>query len=95
MPYDVRSYDLAAAPLAVHPDSGFFQLSDRWRHRPWPRWPQEIRAAIRGNVRGLVADRARRGRMIGTFVILAAVQGRNSACPAREEAPARAGLTAA
>jgi hypothetical protein len=27
MPYDAPSYDLAAAHYAVHPDSGFFQLS--------------------------------------------------------------------
>jgi len=28
MPYDAPSYDLAAAHYAVHPDSGFFQLSE-------------------------------------------------------------------
>ncbi|MEO8367811.1 MAG: hypothetical protein ABI806_01245 [Candidatus Solibacter sp.] len=28
MPYDTPSHDLAAAHYAVHPDSGFFQLSD-------------------------------------------------------------------
>jgi hypothetical protein len=52
MPYDVPAHDLAAAHFAVHPDSGFFQLSEPDAH----------------NVRRLVVDPSKRDQILQAFV---------------------------
>jgi hypothetical protein len=58
MPYDAPAHDLAAAHFAVHPDSGFFGLSEPDAH----------------NVRRLVVDPSRRGQILEAFVEIASAK---------------------
>lgn len=73
MPYDAPAYDLAAAHFAVHPDSGFFQLS--------PEGSVTVAAdgAMRfapsgGKIRSLAVDPAKAEQAIQAFVALAAAK---------------------
>jgi hypothetical protein len=67
MPYDAPAYDVAAIHYAVHPDSGFFQLSEAGT------LSVSDSGAIRfsrgsGNVRQLVVDGAKKAEAIAAFV---------------------------
>jgi len=58
MPYDAPAYDLAAAHFAVHPDSGFFDLSEPDAH----------------NVRRLVVDQSKHEQILQTFIEIASAK---------------------
>ena len=73
MPYDTPSHDLAAAHYAVHPDSGFFQLSDAGS------LVVADDGAVRfvpgaGKVRALKPDLAQKDKIIQAFVDMASTK---------------------
>ncbi len=73
MPYDAPAYDLAAAHYAVHPDSGFFQLSE-------PGALSVSSAGIiqfspgSGKVRRLSVDASKKTEAIASFVEIASAK---------------------
>jgi hypothetical protein len=58
MPYDAPAHDLAAAHFAVHPDSGWFSLSEPDAH----------------NLRRLVVDPSKREQILEAFVEIASTK---------------------
>jgi hypothetical protein len=73
MPYDAPSYDLAAAHFAVHPDSGFFQLSEPGSLTVSDSGLMKF-VAGGGRVRSLTADPAKRDQAIQSFVEMASAK---------------------
>jgi hypothetical protein len=64
--YDFPSYDLAAALHAVHPDKGFFKLSDAGGIAVGDDGRMKFVAA--GKVRSLILDPAQKEKILQTFV---------------------------
>ena len=67
MPYDAPSYDLAAAHYLVHPDSGFFQLSEPGTLTV----SDDGKIAFKpggGQIRGLKVDPAKKEQLILAFL---------------------------
>jgi hypothetical protein len=73
MPYDAPSYDLAAVHYAVHPDSGFFQLSDAGTVSVADDGGMKF-AAGGGNVRSLIVDSSKKSQIIQAFVEVASAK---------------------
>jgi hypothetical protein len=73
MPYDAPSYDLAAAHYAVHPDSGFFQLSEAGTVSIGDDGRMKFSMGG-GNVRSLVVDSSKKSRIIQAFVEIASAK---------------------
>jgi hypothetical protein len=69
MPYDAPSYDLAAVHYAVHPDSGFFQLSEPGTVSVSDDGAMTF-VAGGGNVRSLSVDASKKGEIIQAFVAI-------------------------
>jgi hypothetical protein len=70
MPYDAPSYDLAAAHFAVHPDSGFFQLSEPGKLMV----SDDGRIVFEqggGEIRSLRVDPAKKDQLIAAFLEIA------------------------
>jgi hypothetical protein len=70
MPYDAPSYDLAAAHYAVHPDSGFFQLSEPGKLTV----SDDGRMAFQpggGEIRSLRVDTAKKQQLLAAFLEIA------------------------
>jgi len=70
--YDFPSYDLAAAVHAVHPDKGFFTLSDAGGIEIGE--DGRMKFAGTGKVRSLIFDPAQKEKIIQTFVELASAK---------------------
>lgn len=68
MPYDAPSYDLAAAHYAVHPDSGFFRLSEPGSISVSGDGRVAFSADAAGNARSLLVEPSDKERAIGSFV---------------------------
>jgi hypothetical protein len=73
MPYDAPSYDLAALHFAVHPDSGFFQLSEAGSITVADDGRMNFTPGA-GSVRALRADPAQSEKAIAKFVELASAK---------------------
>jgi len=73
MPYDAPSYDLAAAHYAVHPDSGFFQLSEGGTVSVGEDGRMKFSAGG-GNVRSLTVDSSKKSQIIQAFVEIASAK---------------------
>jgi purine nucleosidase len=73
MPYDAPSYDLAAAHYAVHPDSGFFQLSEAGTVSVGDDGRMKFSAGS-GNIRSLTVDPAKRDQIVAAFVAIASAK---------------------
>jgi hypothetical protein len=67
MPYDAPSYDLAALHYAVHPDSGFFELSDPGAVSVLDDGTLKFTAGS-GKVRSLIIDSSKKDQILQTFV---------------------------
>ena len=67
MPYDAPSYDVAAAHYAVHPDSGFFQLSEPGTLAVGSDGMMHFSPAG-GKIRSLLVDAAKKEDAIAAFV---------------------------
>lgn len=67
--YDFPSYDLAAVLHAVHPDKGFFGLSDAGEIAVGDDGGMRFQAGS-GKVRSLIADPAQKEKILQTFVEL-------------------------
>jgi len=86
MPYDAPSYDLAAAHFTVHPDSGFFQLSEPGTLVV----SNDGKIAFKpggGQIRGLQVDPAKRDQLILAFLDIA---GTKPAAPQQRFRPTAA-----
>jgi hypothetical protein len=70
--YDFPSYDLAAALHAVHPDKGFFKLSDAGGITVGD--DGQMKFAGTGKVRSLIIDPARKDAVLQTFVAMASAK---------------------
>jgi hypothetical protein len=68
MPYDAPSHDLAAAHYAVHPDSGFFQLSDAGSLTVANDGNLRFTVESGGRIRSLKVDPAQKDKIIQAFV---------------------------
>jgi hypothetical protein len=68
MPFDAPSYDLAAAHFAVHPDSGFFALSDAGSVVVEGDGRLKFTAGAGGRVRSLTVDAAQKEKILQAFV---------------------------
>ncbi len=67
MPYDAPSYDLAGVHYAVHPDSGFFQLSEPGSLTV----SDDGKIAFKpggGQIRGLQVDPAKKDQLLAAFL---------------------------
>lgn len=73
MPYDAPSYDLAAVHYAVHPDSGFFQLSDAGTVSVADDGSMKFTAGG-GNVRSLIVDSSNKSQIVQAFVDVASAK---------------------
>jgi hypothetical protein len=73
MPYDAPSYDLAAAHYAVHPDSGFFQLSEAGTLTVADDGKMTFKPGG-GQVRSLKVDPAKKEQIILAFLEAAAAK---------------------
>jgi len=73
MPYDAPSHDLAAAHYAVHPDSGFFQLSDAGSVMVADNGTLKF-VAGGGKVRALKPDIAQKEKIVQAFVEMASMK---------------------
>jgi hypothetical protein len=73
MPYDSPSYDLAAAHYAVHPDSGFFQLSEPGTLAVGDDGAMKFTPGG-GNVRSLTVNPAKREEAVEAFVAMASAK---------------------
>jgi hypothetical protein len=73
MPYDAPSYDLAAAHYAVHPDSGFFQLSDAGTVSVGDDGRMKFSAGG-GDVRSLTVDPSKKDQIVQAFVAIASAK---------------------
>ncbi len=71
--YDFPSYDLAAALHAVHPDKGFFKLSDAGGITVSDDGLMRFKAGI-GKVRGLIFDPGQREKIVQEFVELSSAK---------------------
>lgn len=85
--YDFPSYDLAAALHAVHPDKGFFQLSDPGAISVSDDGAMKFLPGA-GKVRSLVVDPAQKDKVLQTFIELASAKP--PAPPQRSRPPANA-----
>ncbi len=84
MPYDAPSYDLAALHYAVHPDSGFFTLSEPGALTVSSSGAMKFTAGA-GPVRRLVLDAAKRDAAIAALVTV--LSTKPVAPPARGRGP--------
>jgi hypothetical protein len=91
MPYDAPSYDLAAAHYAVHPDSGFFQLSEAGTLTVSDDGKISFKAGG-GQVRSLKVDPAKKEAAILAFIEIA---GTKPAPPQQRTRPTAANAGAA
>jgi hypothetical protein len=73
MPYDAPSYDLAAAHFAVHPDSGFFRLSDAGALTVADNGHLKFTPGG-GAVRGLMVDSSKKDEILQAFVAIASAR---------------------
>jgi len=64
MPYDAPTYDAAAAHFAVHPDSGYFQLSEAGRLEVSDSGAVTFVAAAGGKVRSLSVDAGQKEKLL-------------------------------
>jgi purine nucleosidase len=69
MPYDAPAWDLAAMHYAVHPDSGFFQLSEPGTVTVSGDGAMKFNAGG-GSVRALAVNRSKRQEIVAEFVAL-------------------------
>ena len=74
MPYDTPSYDVAAAHYAVHPDSGFFRLSDPGTVSVTAEGRMQFSAGGAGKVRSLIVETAQKGKIVEAFVAMASAK---------------------
>jgi hypothetical protein len=74
MPYDAPSYDLAGAHYAVHPDSGFFQLSDPGTVFVADDGRMKFTAGSGGNVRSLIVDSSKKNQIVQALVEIASAE---------------------
>jgi hypothetical protein len=84
MPYDTPSYDLAAVHYAVHPDSGFFELSGLGTISVGDDGRMKFSPGS-GKVRNLIVEPAKRDQIIQTFVEITSAK---PATPQRGRPPA-------
>jgi purine nucleosidase len=70
MPYDTPAYDLAAVHYAVHPDSGFFELSEAGSVAVADNGEMKFVPGD-GNVRSLVVDPAKKTDTVAALVAIA------------------------
>jgi purine nucleosidase len=71
MPYDAPSHDLAAAHFAVHPDSGFFRLSEPGAVAVSDDGRMQFSPGGTGKVRSLTVEPAQKDKAIQAFVEIA------------------------
>jgi hypothetical protein len=86
MPYDAPSYDLAAVHFAVHPDSGFFRLSEPGSVSVAADGGMRFAASPGGKVRNLIVAPGRKEEIVQAFVEL--VSAKPVAPPVRTRRPA-------
>jgi hypothetical protein len=67
MPYDAPSYDLAAVHYAVHPDSGFFEVSAPGTLTEGDDGRMKFSLGS-GKIRSLIVEQAKRGQILQAFV---------------------------
>jgi hypothetical protein len=68
MPYDAPTYDLAAAHYAIHPDSGFFRLSEPGSIVVSDDGAMKFSASADGKVHSMVVEPSHREDAIRAFV---------------------------
>jgi hypothetical protein len=73
MPYDAPSWDLAAAHYAVHPDSGFFQLSEPGTVTVGDDSLMAFMPGT-GNIRSLIVDPAKKSEALKAFTEIASAK---------------------
>jgi hypothetical protein len=73
MPYDTPSHDLAASQFAVHPDSGFFQLSDPGSVTVADNGTLQFVAGA-GKIRALKPDMAQKDKIVQAIVDMASAK---------------------
>jgi hypothetical protein len=73
MPYDAPLYDLAALHYVVHPDSGFFQVSEPGTLSVGSDGAMKF-AAAGGNIRRLTVDPARKDSALAALIAIATAQ---------------------
>ena len=74
MPYDAPSYDVAAAHFAVHPDSGFWKLSDPGEISVGADGRMKFAAQSGGRARALGIDPAQRDKIMEAFTTMASAK---------------------
>jgi hypothetical protein len=74
MPYDAPTHDLAAAHFAVHPDSGFFRLSDPGSIAVGDDGAMKFTSGGGAKVRSLMVESAQQDKIIEAFVELASAK---------------------
>jgi hypothetical protein len=74
MPYDAPAWDLAAAYYAVHPDSGFFKLSDPGTLAILDDGSLKFAPGGAGKVRRLSADPAQHDKILEAFAMIASTK---------------------
>ena len=73
MPYDAPSYDLAAMQYAVHPDSGFFSVSEPGTLTASDDGTMKFMVGG-GKVRSLLVNEAKKAEALAAFVALASAK---------------------
>ncbi len=73
MPYDAPTYDMAAMHYAVHPDSGFFQLSEPGTVSVSDDGAMKF-APGGGKIRSILPDNAKKAETIAAFVAMASTK---------------------
>jgi hypothetical protein len=74
MPYDAPSFDVAAAHFAVHPDSGFWKLSDPGEISVGADGGMKFALQSGGRARALAIDPAQRDKIMEAFTTMASAK---------------------